>query len=188
MVLAPDHPLVPDLTIGEQAVEVVAYRKQAAAEQEVERLDEERAKTGVFTGSYATNPATGEDIPIWIADYVLLGYGTGAIMAVPCGDQRDFEFADAYGLDIRPIQRPPDEWFAAHLVKPTLDTRHWPEAFVGDAPYINSSNREVSLDDIVSIDEGVVHDQRVAGVPRRRRGDDHLQAPRLAVRPPAILG
>ena len=84
-----------------------------------------------------------------------MGYGTGAIMAVPCGDQRDFEFASAYGLDIPAIQRPPDEWFAAHLIKPTLDTRHWPEAFVGDAPYVNSSNREVSLDGIASVDEGI---------------------------------
>ena len=155
MVLAPDHPLVPDLTIGEQAMEVVAYRKEVAAEQESERLDEDRAKSGVFTGSYATNPATGEDIPIWIADYVLMGYGTGAIMAVPCGDQRDFEFASAYGLDIRAIQRPPDEWFAAHLIKPTLDTRYWPEAFVGDAPYVNSSTRELSLDDLASVADGV---------------------------------
>jgi leucyl-tRNA synthetase len=155
MVLAPEHPLVPDLTTSEQAVEVVEYRKAAAAFKDTERLDEDRAKSGVFTGSYATNPATGDDIPIWIADYVLMGYGTGAIMAVPCGDQRDFEFATAYGLDIPPIQRPPDQWFAAHHIKPTLDTRHWPEAFIGDAPYINSSNREVSLDGIASVDEGI---------------------------------
>ena len=66
-----------------------------------------RAKTGVFTGSYATNPVTGQDIPIWIADYVLMGYGTGAIMAVPSGDQRDFEFARVFGLDIPAIQQPP---------------------------------------------------------------------------------
>ncbi len=155
MVLAPEHPLVPDLTTSQQAAEVVEYRKAAAAFKETERLDDERAKSGVFTGSYATNPATGQDIPIWIADYVLMGYGTGAIMAVPCGDQRDFEFATVYGLDIPAIQRPPDEWFAAHRIKPTLDTRHWPEAFVGDAPYVNSSNRDVSLDGITSVDEGI---------------------------------
>ena len=69
------------------------YRRQAAARKDVDRQDDNRDKTGVFTGSYATNPVTGQDIPIWIADYVLMGYGTGAIMAVPCGDQRDFEFA-----------------------------------------------------------------------------------------------
>jgi leucyl-tRNA synthetase len=155
MVLAPEHPLVPELTTSQQAAEVVEYRKEAARFKDTERLDEERAKSGVFTGSYATNPATGDDIPIWIADYVLMGYGTGAIMAVPCGDQRDFEFATIYGLDIPPIQQPPDEWFAAHRIKPTLDTRHWPEAFIGDAPYINSSNREVSLDGIAAVDEGI---------------------------------
>ena len=155
MVLAPEHPLVPELTTSQQAAEVVEYRKAAAAFKETERLDDERAKSGVFTGSYATNPATGQDIPIWIADYVLMGYGTGAIMAVPCGDQRDFEFATVYGLDIPAIQRPPDEWFAAHHIKPTLDTRYWPEAFVGDAPYVNSSNNEVSLDGITSVDEGI---------------------------------
>ena len=109
----------------------------------------------MFTGSYATNPATGQDIPIWIADYVLMGYGTGAIMAVPSGDHRDFEFANVYGLDIPAIQRPPDEWFAAHRIKPTLDTRYWPEAFIGNAPYVNSSNSEVSLDGITSVDEGI---------------------------------
>jgi leucyl-tRNA synthetase len=155
MVLAPEHPLVPELTTSQQAAEVVEYRKAAAAEKETERLDETRAKTGVFTGSYATNPATGDDIPIWIADYVLMGYGTGAIMAVPCGDQRDFEFAVAYGLDIPAIQQPPDDWFAAHRIKPTLDTRHWPAAFVGDAPYVNSANRHVSLDGATSVDEGI---------------------------------
>jgi leucyl-tRNA synthetase len=155
MVLAPEHPLVAELTTSQQAIEVVEYRKATSAVGDTDRLSEERAKTGVFTGSYATNPATGDDIPIWIADYVLMGYGTGAIMAVPCGDQRDFEFAMTYGLDVPPIQRPPDEWFAAHRIKPTLDTRHWPEAFIGDAPYINSSNREVSLDGIASVDEGI---------------------------------
>jgi leucyl-tRNA synthetase len=155
MVLAPEHPLVPELTTSQQAAEVVEYRTAAASFNDTERLAEEHAKTGVFTGTYATNPATGDDIPIWIADYVLMGYGTGAIMAVPCGDQRDFEFATVYGLDVPAIQQPPDEWFAAHRIKPTLDTRQWPKAFIGDAPYVNSSNREVSLDGIESLEEGI---------------------------------
>jgi leucyl-tRNA synthetase len=155
MVLAPEHPLVPELTTSQQAAEVVEYRKLAAAEQETERLDVDREKTGVFTGSYATNPATGKDIPIWIADYVMMGYGTGAIMAVPCGDHRDFEFATVYGLDIPAIQRPPDDWFSERRLAPTLDTRRWPHAFVGDAPYVNSSNREVSLDGLDSVDEAI---------------------------------
>jgi leucyl-tRNA synthetase len=155
MVLAPEHPLVPELTTSQQAAEVVEYRKASAAVGESDRLADERAKTGVFTGSYATNPATGNDVPIWIADYVLMGYGTGAIMAVPSGDQRDFEFAGAYGLDIPAIQQPPDSWFAERHIAPTLDTRRWPEAFVGDAPYVNSTNREVSLDGLTSVDEGI---------------------------------
>ena len=134
MVLAPEHPLVPDLTTSEEAPAVLDYRRQAAARQDVDRQDDNRLKTGVFTGSYATNPVTGQDIPIWIADYVLMGYGTGAIMAVPSGDQRDFEFARVFGLDIPAIQRPPDEWFAVRGIEPTLDTDRWPEAFIGDAP------------------------------------------------------
>ena len=112
MVLAPEHPLVADLTTSEEAPAVLAYRRQAEARKDVDRQDDNRMKTGVFTGSYATNPVTGRDIPIWIADYVLMGYGTGAIMAVPCGDQRDFEFATAFGLDIPADPAPPDEWFA----------------------------------------------------------------------------
>ena len=145
MVLAPEHPLVADLTTSEEAPAVLEYRRQAAARKDVDRQDENRQKTGVFTGSYATNPVTGQDIPIWIADYVLMGYGTGAIMAVPCGDQRDFEFARVFGLDIPAIQRPPDEWFAARGIEPTLDTDRWPEAFIGDAPYVNSANADVDL-------------------------------------------
>ena len=154
MVLAPEHPLVPDLTGSEEAEAVLAYRRQAATRKDVDRQDENREKTGVFTGSYATNPVTGQDIPIWIADYVLMGYGTGAIMAVPCGDQRDFEFARVFGLDIPPIQRPPDAWFAAHGIAPTLDTDAWPEAFVGDAPYVNSANDGVDLNGMTSVADG----------------------------------
>ena len=155
LVLAPEHPLVAELTTSQMAAQVVQYRKEAAAFKDTERQDADRQKTGVFTGSYATNPATGQDVPIWIADYVLMGYGTGAIMAVPCGDQRDFEFAQVYGLDIPAIQQPPEEWFAAHRVAPTLDTRRWAEAFVGDAPYVNSSNKQISLDGISSVDEAI---------------------------------
>ena len=93
-----------------------------AAKKEFERQDETREKTGVFLGSTAINPINGEALPIWIADYVLMGYGTGAIMAVPCGDQRDFEFANKFGLPIPAIQQPPAEWFDAQGIDPTLDT------------------------------------------------------------------
>ncbi len=101
MVLAPEHPLVGRLTTDERRAEVEAYARAAAAVDLVERQKtDEREKTGVFTGGYARNPATGEDIPVWVADYVLMDYGTGAIMAVPGHDQRDFDFARQFGLSV----------------------------------------------------------------------------------------
>jgi leucyl-tRNA synthetase len=144
MVLAPEHPLVDALTTDAHRDAVDAYRRAAAAKSDLAR-QEEKEKTGVFTGGTATNPLTGEAIPVWIADYVLMGYGTGAIMAVPCGDQRDFEFARAFGLSIPAIQRPADRWFADRGIEPSLDTATWPEAYVGDAPYVNSSNGDLDL-------------------------------------------
>ncbi len=103
MVLAPEHPLVEQLTTPEHATEVSAYQQQAARQTEIERLSTEKEKTGVFTGGYATNPVNGEEIPVWIADYVMMTYGTGAIMAVPAHDERDFAFALKYGLPIIPV-------------------------------------------------------------------------------------
>jgi len=107
MVLAPEHPLVGALTTPDRKAEVDAYVRKAQSETEIERMSTERAKTGVFIGAYAINPATEEPIPIWIADYVLMGYGTGAIMAVPAHDQRDFEFARKFGLPIRLVYQVP---------------------------------------------------------------------------------
>jgi leucyl-tRNA synthetase len=109
MVLAPEHPLVPRLTQPEQREAVEAYVEAAARATELERADEGREKTGVFTGSFARNPVSDERIPVWIADYVMLGYGTGAIMAVPAHDQRDFDFARRYGLEVRPVIQPEGE-------------------------------------------------------------------------------
>jgi len=106
LVLAPEHPLVDMLTVPEQREEVESYRQAAARATEMERASTEREKTGVFTGSRAVNPATGERIPIWIADYVMTTYGAGAIMAVPAHDQRDFEFARALRLPIRVVIAP----------------------------------------------------------------------------------
>ncbi len=106
MVLAPEHELVDSLTTDEQRAEVDRYRAAAARTTELERMDESRDKTGVFTGGYAVNPVNGARIPVWIADYVLLTYGTGAIMAVPAHDQRDFEFARQFGLEIIPVIQP----------------------------------------------------------------------------------
>jgi len=106
MVLAPEHPLVEKLTTSEQDSAVGDYVRQAARQSDIEREAIDKEKTGVFTGSYAINPVNEERIPIWIADYVLMTYGTGAIMAVPAHDQRDFEFARKFGLEVRPVILP----------------------------------------------------------------------------------
>ena len=103
MVLAPEHPLVPVITAPSQKAAVDAYVATARNESEMDRINEERAKTGVDTGAFATNVFSGERIPIWIADYVLAGYGTGAIMAVPAHDERDFAFAKQFGLPIKEV-------------------------------------------------------------------------------------
>jgi leucyl-tRNA synthetase len=108
VVLAPEHALVERLTTPEQRAAVEAYVERTRRASEIERLSTEREKTGVPIGSYAINPANGERLPIWIADYVLAQYGTGAIMAVPASDERDWEFARAMGLPIRVVVRPPD--------------------------------------------------------------------------------
>ncbi len=100
MVIAPEHPYVSQLTTPEQRDAVEAYRKQAAAKSDLERTDLAKDKSGVFSGSFAINPANGERIPVWIADYVLMGYGTGAIMAVPAHDERDYEFAQKYQIPV----------------------------------------------------------------------------------------
>jgi leucyl-tRNA synthetase len=109
MVLAPEHELVATLTTKEHRAAVAAYKEAASRKSERERTEIQKDKSGVFTGAYAVNPANGAQIPIWIADYVLAGYGTGAIMAVPAQDQRDFEFAQMFGLPIiRTVEPPPD--------------------------------------------------------------------------------
>jgi leucyl-tRNA synthetase len=109
MVVAPEHELVSRVVTAEQRAAVDAYIERTKAETEIERLSTEHEKTGVFTGAYAINPFTNERIPIWVADYVLATYGTGAIMAVPAHDARDFEFATKYRLPIRPVIRTPGE-------------------------------------------------------------------------------
>lgn len=106
LVLAPEHPLVDEVTATERRKEVGGYRRSAMQKDIVSRKVGDKEKTGVFTGTYARNPATGEPVPIWIADYVLMEYGTGAIMAVPAHDERDFEFAEKFGLEIRRVVEP----------------------------------------------------------------------------------
>ncbi|MCC6792830.1 MAG: leucine--tRNA ligase [Thermomicrobiales bacterium] len=132
MVLAPEHPLVQTITTPEHRAAVDAYIDQARRETEIERMstDVNRPKTGVFTGAYAINPVTDERIQVWIADYVLMGYGTGAIMAVPSGDQRDFAFARAFDLPIRVVVQPEGE--------PDLEPATMTEAFTGDGVLVNS--------------------------------------------------
>lgn len=122
-VLAPEHKLVADITTDEQREAVEAYLEKVSLKSDLERTDLAKEKTGVFTGAYAINPINGEKMPIWIADYVLVSYGTGAIMAVPAHDERDYEFAKEFGLDIKAVLEGGD-----------IDK----EAFTGDGVHINS--------------------------------------------------
>jgi len=129
MVLAPEHPLVGALTRPEQAAAVAAYREQAARKSDLQRAETDREKTGVFTGSYAVNPVNGGRLPIWIADYVMMGYGTGAIMAVPGHDQRDWEFARAFDLPIVEVVTGGDVAQAAfvEIERGTMVNSHTPD-------------------------------------------------------------
>jgi leucyl-tRNA synthetase len=131
MVLAPEHPLVEKLTTPEQRETVEAYKAAAAKATEIERTAENREKTGVFTGAYAINPVNDARIPIWIADYVMISYGSGAIMAVPYGDQRDFEFARKYALPIVAVVQPDG---ADEVPNPETMT----EAYTGAGTMVNS--------------------------------------------------
>ena len=124
MVLAPEHHLVKEITSDVQKEEVEEYVKQAGLKSDLERQDLSKEKTGVFTGAYAINPANGEEVPIWVADYVLAHYGTGAIMAVPGQDERDWEFAKKFDLPIVRTVQPPEDFEGT--------------AYIGDGPAINS--------------------------------------------------
>jgi len=161
MVLAPEHPLVELITTDERRDAVEHYRVSAAGRSDMDRMSESKEKTGEFTGGFAINPVNDEKIPIWIADYVLTGYGTGAIMAVPAHDERDFEFAKAFHLPIRAVVMPDDEWLQQSAKGlPELETlgpkqlrgkyiQHagdFPDAFVGLGQSVNSAGPEVSLD------------------------------------------
>ncbi len=128
MVLAPEHPLVSSVTTEEHRREVEEYRYQAKLKSDLERTDLAKEKTGVFTGGYAINPVNGERIPIWISDYILISYGTGAIMAVPAHDERDFEFAKKFNL---PIIQVVSEDGSLYELK---------EAFTGDGIAVNSGD------------------------------------------------
>ncbi|QDS97801.1 leucine--tRNA ligase [Adhaeretor mobilis] len=117
MVIAPEHSLVEELTKPENAEAVTAYIQQAGMKSDLDRTELAKEKTGVFTGSYALNPVNGEKVPIWIADYVLATYGTGAIMAVPAHDERDFEFAQQFNIPIKAVVKPADDVPAEEAAK-----------------------------------------------------------------------
>jgi leucyl-tRNA synthetase len=121
MVVAPEHPIVERITTPGQRAAVNAYREQASRKSDLDRTDLAKDKTGVFTGAYALNPANGEQVPIWIADYVLISYGTGAIMAVPGHDLRDWEFAVTYGLPIIEVVAPPPNYEPSKEERETFD-------------------------------------------------------------------
>jgi leucyl-tRNA synthetase len=129
MVLSPEHPLVEKLTTTQQKAAIQKYQAEAAAKSDIDRTTEGQEKTGVWTGSYAVNPVNNEKIPIWIADYVLMDYGTGAIMAVPAHDQRDFEFARKFGLPVKVVVQPVDQ---------TLDGETMAAAHAGEGVMVNS--------------------------------------------------
>ena len=101
--MAPEHPYVEEITTDAQKADVEAYKESCASKSDLERTELNKDKTGVFTGAYAINPVNGKKIPIWISDYVLASYGTGAIMAVPAHDDRDYEFAKKFGIEIIPV-------------------------------------------------------------------------------------
>ncbi len=130
MVISPEHPMVEDLIKGTlEEANCRAYIEQARRQTDIERTSTVKEKTGAFTGRYAVNPANGEDIPIYLADYVLMGYGTGIVMGVPYGDQRDFEFAKKYDLPIVPVVDPHRD---------DIDINDLKEAFIADGTVINS--------------------------------------------------
>ena len=132
MVLAPEHPLVAKVTTPEHRKKVESYVEQSVRQTDLQREAADKEKTGVFTGAYATNPVNDERIPIWIADYVLMTYGTGAIMAVPAHDQRDFEFARKYNIEIRVVIQPDDY--------PPLDGASMIEAIPASGRMVNSGD------------------------------------------------
>ncbi len=159
MVLAPEHPLVEKLTTPERRAEVQAYVAEAARRTDIEREAADKDKTGVFIGAYAANPVNGAKIPIWIADYVLMTYGAGAIMGVPAHDQRDFEFARRYNLPIRVVIQPADQ-----ALDPETMAEAWPHTGVmvnsgplDGTPADQSVERTIEWLEVGSIGKRAVH-------------------------------
>ncbi|HUC90369.1 MAG TPA: leucine--tRNA ligase [Patescibacteria group bacterium] len=153
MVVAPENPIVKKIVTEEQAQEVGDYIKQSQAKSDVERQETKREKTGVFTGAYAINPVNGQRIPVWIADYVLFGYGTGAIMAVPAHDERDHDFAKTFNLDIKPVIEIAD--------KNSELPYHGEGVMINSGPYNNMRTEEVREKIVADLEEKGVGKERV---------------------------
>ncbi len=213
MVLAPEHPLLDEIVpsewpdanlaadLGDMPAEwkgifgtdvlppeaVQRYREFAEQKSELERQAEGRDKTGVFTGAFAKNPTNGWNVPIFVADYVLMGYGTGAIMAVPAHDQRDSEFAHEFNLPIAGVVRPPDGWLRERGVDADTPAERM-------ARGVRRRGRGHELVERRGVARRPAHarseaaDRRVAGGERNRRRGSDLQAARLALQSPAVLG
>ena len=166
MVLAPEHELVDRITPPPHRETIEAYRTMIGGKSDRDRMADAKDKTGAFTGAFAVNPINGQKLPIYIADYVLMGYGTGAIMAVPAHDERDFAFARKFNLPIKAVVRPPEHWLKQHagltaeavpaaVEAAATDAERWTDAFVGDGVAINSMaadglNVEAAKDVIVT--------------------------------------
>ncbi len=151
MVLSPEHPLIGKITSPDRLGEVQEYVSAASLKSDLDRTDLAKEKTGVFTGTWAVNPVNNKKIPVWVADYVLMGYGTGAIMAVPAHDERDFEFAMKFGLDIICILSPDitDAEQKARIISGR-------ECWSGDGIYVNSSNSDLGITlDGLDVEEGI---------------------------------
>ena len=149
MVLAPEHPLVEAVTTPEQRDAVTGYRREAAGKSDIDRQAEAKTKSGVFTGGYAINPVNEQRIPIWIADYVLMGYGTGAIMAVPAHDERDFAFAQGHDLPIIPVIEPAGGEQTSNRSREVKTSDH---VFTGEGFAIHSEHGDLSLDGLTTAD------------------------------------
>ena len=191
LVLAPEHPLVDSLVPGgwppgtpeawrypqggpsgaalPPAQAVARYRDAAARLTDRQRVAGGSAKSGVFTGGYVVNPITAERMPVFVADYVLMGYGTGAIMAVPAHDQRDLDFAREFGLPVRTVIEPPAAWFADHAVSQGIPPADWPAAFDGDGEYVTAPGPELAgLDTAAGVQAAIAWLERT-GYGRRAR-------------------
>ncbi len=171
MVLAPENPLVDQITTEEQRESIESYRTAIAAKSDLERTDLAKEKTGVFTGAFAINPANDERIPIWIADYVMMGYGTGAIMGVPAHDERDLEFARKFELRRRAGRSSPGK-------TPEESIGYTGVGIAINSPLLDGLSRRGS--------DG--QDHRLAGAKRTGTPRHSLQAARLAFLAAALLG